>query len=95
VGVTQDGEVGEDSEDTDAEGEERKTYIGEPYSAPFGAAGSTRGGKFGLGERTDQLLSFSGNENVLLVFGVGALVIMVVLLLIGPPPQSGLSYYNY
>jgi hypothetical protein len=59
----------------------------------FGAAGSTRGGDYGLGPLTDKALNTWASENGLLAAGIAVLALVAVLVYIGPPPPSPSSLY--
>eukprot|EP00241_Pyramimonas_parkeae_P007463 CAMPEP_0114238274 /NCGR_PEP_ID=MMETSP0058-20121206/7838_1 /TAXON_ID=36894 /ORGANISM="Pyramimonas parkeae, CCMP726" /LENGTH=157 /DNA_ID=CAMNT_0001350375 /DNA_START=104 /DNA_END=577 /DNA_ORIENTATION=- len=59
----------------------------------FGAAGSTRGGEFGLGPAADRALNAWGDANGMLIAGTAVLVLFAVLVYIGPPPPSPSSLY--
>lgn len=59
----------------------------------FGAAGSTRGGEYGLGPQTDKALNVAANPDAMLIAGCALFVLFLVLVAVGPPPPSPSSLY--
>eukprot|EP00793_Prasinoderma_coloniale_P003940 PRCOL_00006781-RA len=58
------------------------------YDVIIRGFGSSQGGKYGLGPRTDQLLDFSASPDVLFICLLLTVFLIIGVIMGGPPPQS-------